>query len=120
MTVQLTKEPGINLLGIEVTGKLTKADYQQFVPKIEELIKLEGKLRILFEMIDFHGWTAGALWEDIKFDAKHFNDIERVALVGNTKWQEGMAAFCRPFTTAQVRYFPEEQRHEAVVWLKSD
>ena len=31
---------------------------------------------MLVEMHDFHGWTAGAIWEDIRFDAKHFTDIE--------------------------------------------
>jgi len=30
-------------------------------------------------MTGFHGWDAGALWEDIKFDIKHFGDIERLA-----------------------------------------
>ena len=42
-------------------------------------------------MKDFHGWDAGALWEDIKFDLKHFSDIERVAMVGEKKWQKGMS-----------------------------
>jgi len=28
----------------------------------------------------FKGWTAGALWEDTKFAAKHFNDIDRIAV----------------------------------------
>ena len=37
---------------------------------------------MLFDMTDFHGWDAGAAWEDIKFDIKHFADIERLAMVG--------------------------------------
>jgi hypothetical protein len=48
-------------------------------------------LRILFIMDDFHGWTAGAMWEDTKFDLKHWKDIERLAIVGETKWEKGMA-----------------------------
>ena len=72
---------------------------------MERLVKEHGRIRILVEMRDFHGWTAGALWQDIKFDAKHFKDIDRVAMVGETKWQHGMAVFCKPFTTASIRYF---------------
>ena len=52
-------------------------------------------------MHDFHGWTASAAWEDTKFGVRHFHDIERLAMVGETKWQHGMAIFCKPFTTAQ-------------------
>jgi hypothetical protein len=53
-------------------------------------------------MHDFHGWTAGALWQNIKFDAKDFSDVERLAMVGETKWQHGMTVFCKPFTIGRV------------------
>lgn len=58
-------------------------------------------------MREFHGWSMGALWEDIKFDLHHFADIERLALIGDKKWEVGMAVFCKPFTTAKIRYFEE-------------
>lgn len=38
-------------------------------------------------------------------DVKHFNDIERLAIVGDSKGEKGMAIFCKPFTTATVRHF---------------
>ena len=40
-------------------------------------------------MTGFQGWDAGAAWEDLKFDLKHFGDIERLAMVGDKKWQHG-------------------------------
>lgn len=58
-----------------------------------------------------------ALWEDVKFDVKHFNDIERLAIVGESAWEKWMAAFCKPFTTAKIRYFPAEQLAEARAWI---
>jgi hypothetical protein len=99
-------------------ARLAKEDYQQFVPEIERLIQKEGKIRMLIRMHNFHGWTVGALWEDIKFDLKHFGDIERLALVGERKWEAGMAVFCKPFTRATVRYFDEAQAEEAQRWIK--
>jgi hypothetical protein len=47
----------------------------------------------------------------------HFKDIERVAMVGETKWQHGMAIFCKPFTTAKVRYFDGPATDQAREWL---
>jgi len=74
----------------------------------------------LFVVKDFHGWTAGALWEDLKFDLKHWRDIERLAFVGDKKWEKGMAAFCKPFTKAQIQYFDMAQLEEARGWLESE
>ena len=75
------------------------------------------KLRVLFDMTGFHGWEAGALWEDIKFDVKHFVDIERIAMVGGKKWQRGRAVFCKPITKATVRYFDHASALESRKWV---
>jgi hypothetical protein len=117
MTVNTREEAGGKVLAVELSGKLTKEDYEKFVPEVEKLIGKQGKVRMLVSMKDFHGWSAGALWEDIKFDVKHFKDIERLALVGDKKWEAGMAAFCKPFTTATVRYFDETKASEASKWV---
>ena len=117
-TLTLTEKQDGKVLEIQLQGKLTREDYEMFVPDIERLIHKHGKLRILFEMHDFDGWSAGAFWKDIKFDVRHFNDIERLALVGETRWQKGMAMFCRPFTTAKVRYFDRSRLAEARRWIE--
>jgi hypothetical protein len=106
------------VLHIKAVGKLIKEDYEVFVPKVEQLIQHFGKVRILFEMKDFHGWNAGAAWQDIKFDIKHFRDIERLALVGDRKWEKGMSVFCKPFTTAKVKYFDVTEADKATDWIK--
>ncbi len=115
----LTETNGGKVLEAKLTGKLTSHDYEQFVPVVERLIQQHGKIRLLVEMHDFHGWTAGAIWQDVKFDASHFRDIDRIAMVGETKWQHGMALFCKPFTTAKVRYFERAAVNEARTWLES-
>jgi SpoIIAA-like len=106
------------ILEVHVTGRLTREDYERFVPIVEETHKQHGKLRILLAMHDFHGWDAGALWEDMKFDLHHFRDIERLAIVGETRWEKGMAAFCRPFTTAKIRYFDQPEIDKAREWMQ--
>jgi hypothetical protein len=55
---------------------------------------------VLFDMTGFHCWEGGALWHEIKFDIKHYADIERIAALGDRRWQHGMAAFFTPFTKA--------------------
>ncbi|EEF59357.1 STAS/SEC14 domain-containing protein [Pedosphaera parvula] len=117
MSIQLAQEPGTALLEIELTGKLKKEDYEAFVPKLEALIKAGRKPRLLVSMHDFHGWTAGAIWEDIKFDLHHFSDIDRIAFVGDKSWEKGMSTFCKPFTTAKIRFFTPDEIDKAREWL---
>jgi hypothetical protein len=120
MNVKLNEKKGGKLLEVQLRGKLVKDDYALFVPAVEKLVKAHGKIRMLVEMQDFHGWTAGAIWEDIKFDAKHFSDIERIAIVGETKWEHGMSIFCKPFTSTKIRYFDHALGNEALAWLEGE
>jgi hypothetical protein len=117
MPIQLHEENGGKVLAVHVSGKLAKADYEHFVPEFERLVQQRGKLRVLFDMTALQGWDTGAAWEDIKFDIKHFSDIERLAIIGETKWQHGMAIFFKPFTRATIRYFDHADAGEARKWL---
>ena len=105
---------------VHLNGKLTADDYEKFVPLTEQRINQFGKVRLLVILHDFHGWNASALWDDIKFDIKHFNDIERLAIVGESKWEKGMASFCRPFTSAEIKYFDQAELESARAWIQSD
>jgi hypothetical protein len=120
MSIKLNEGNGGRLLEVQASGKLTHDDYQHFVPEFDRLFKEHGKLRMLFQMVDFHGWQMSAIWDDIKFDVTHFKDIDRLAMVGDKKWEQGMSVFCRPFTTAKIRYFDQAAIEEARQWLAQD
>jgi hypothetical protein len=68
-------------------------------------------------MRDFQGWDAGAMWEEAKFDTKHFKEIERIAAVGDKRWEKWVTQFCVPFTKASIRYFDRADEVAARKWL---
>jgi hypothetical protein len=117
MPIQINEDNGGKILAVHVTGKLTKADYERFVPEFERLVRQNGKVRVLFEMSDFHGWDGSALRDEINFDLDHLFDIERLAMVGDKKWEQIMSVFCKPFTTATIRYFDHMEAAKARKWL---
>lgn len=116
MSAELLIEVAADVLEVDVDGKLTAKDYQRWVPEVERMIREHGKINMVFVMRNFHGWSAGALWQDLKFDVHHFSDIKRLAIVGDKKWERGMATFCKPFTTAKVRFFELGRLEEARQW----
>lgn len=117
-SIELIEDPAARLIEVHLTGKLEKADYEAFVPEIERVMSSCDAVRMLIILDDFHGWTIGALWEDLKFDIRHFRDIDRLAIVGESRWESGMAAFCRPFTTAEIEYFNIDRLAEAREWIE--
>jgi hypothetical protein len=117
MSIRLEQENDGKRLILYVSGTLTSADYELLAPQFERLIAQHGKIRMLFDMTDFHGWNAGAAWDDLKLDIKHHADIERIAVVGDKKWQHVIATLSKPFTKAAIRYFDHNDAAAARAWL---
>jgi hypothetical protein len=115
--IQLSEEPGGTVVTLVFQDKLKTEDYEAFVPQIDKIMDSRDKIRVLVQLRDFRGWSAGALWEDTKFGLRHFNDIERLAVVGDRQWEKTMTAFIAPFTGAEVRYFDMASLRDARDWV---
>ena len=105
------------ILGFKMSGKLHDEDYKKFEPMVDAAVARHGKVRLLAQFSDFHGWDMHALWDDIKFSTTHCTKIERIALVGEKTWEKWMAKVCTPFTMAKIRYFNEPEMDKAKAWL---
>src|SRR3954471_11523930 len=108
-----------NILEVSVSGKLIARDYEYLIPQVEKMVAECGKIRILLHMVEFHGWTLAAAWQDAKFALRHFSAISKIAMVGDKDWENGMSKFCKPFTRAEIRFFDRSEREEALRWLES-
>ena len=117
MPIHINEHDGGHFPTVHVSGILSQADYERFVPQFEQFFQQPRRLRVLFDMTGFHGWEAAAIWEEIKFDAKHLAGIERLAMVGDMNWQHVMAVFCQPFTKAKTQYFDHTDFAGARRWL---
>ena len=107
-----------NIIGFTLRGKLHDEDYKLFVPAVEAALAAHDPLSLYAQFEDFHGWDLHAAWDDFKFGVKHYASFKRIALVGDRQWEEWMAAFCKPFSRAQVRYFDAHDSAAAWAWLK--
>src|SRR5262245_48614538 len=116
--IEQLKSDSDKVLGFRMSGKLHDEDYKTFVPLVDAAIAKEGKVRLLAQFHDFHGWDLHALWDDIKFATTHCTKIERIALVGEKKWEAWMAKVCKPFTLAKIKYFDASDIDAAWAWLR--
>lgn len=107
-----------NIIYSIAEGKLTDEDYDRLIPLLEEKVRTLGKIRWYFEMKEFEGWSLSALWRDLKFDFNHKEDLEKIAMAGDKKWEKELTQLMKPFTGAQVRYFDLSEADEAKNWIK--
>lgn len=107
------------VLGFKLSGKLHDEDYKTFVPAIDAAAG-SGKISLVAVFHDFHGWDMHALWDDIKFSTTHCTKIERIALVGENKWEEWMGKVCKPFTMAKIQYFSAGNEAAAWKWAEGE
>ena len=107
-----------NIFAFKATGKLTDADYQQFLPELTTLIHKHGPISLLVELEDFHGWEPKAAWDDFKFGKQHDKDFLRIAIVGEKHWQKWITVISNAFSKTQIHAFSREELQEAWDWLR--
>ena len=102
---------------IAMIGKLKHEDYQLFVPMIDKALKGAKGLEVdmLVDMRDFKGWEFLAAWDDFKFGVKHRNAFDKMAIIGNKKWEEASTAMMSHLMTGGSKFFKE--REKALSWL---
>ncbi len=62
-------------------GKLTEADYRDVLdPEMEKAMKEYPKIRVVWVIEGFEGWTVGGAWEDFLLGMK-FSVVEKMATV---------------------------------------
>ena len=118
MPITINEGNGEQFLFVHIWGKLVKADYERVLRQFEDRWQHPGKMRVLLDMVGLEGRDAGALWDEIKFDLA--NDFERVATVGDSKWEHAMATLIEPFTKAKTRYFDATRYAAARDWLSEE
>tara|TARA_R110002051_G_scaffold126868_1_gene200467 strand:+ start:118 stop:477 length:360 start_codon:yes stop_codon:yes gene_type:complete len=108
-----------NVIATLATGKLEQQDIEKVHPIIHSILDKGFKVRWYFEMVNFTGWDVPGLWEDLKMDTAHATDYEKIAMVGDEKWQEWITQFMKPFTNAEIKYFNLDQKEDAKSWIES-
>ena len=119
--IAYTTTPDSPVLGFKVDGTLSAEDYEQvLMPEIEKRIKAQGKARVLIEWGEnFSGWSPKAMIDDARLGFAHWNDFEKLALVGAPKWAGFFARLFDAVSKGAVKVFDADQYEEALAWASS-
>lgn len=107
-----------NRLGFLASGRLTDNDYKSFlIPEVRRALDQHDSIRLLFLLEGFRGWELQAAWDELTFGLEINQRVERVAVIGEQKWERWMVLLSRPFTHGEVQYYNLSQTEQAWQWL---
>ena len=105
-----------NVLGFTISGNVTKADYQTLDPAVEAVISKHGSASLLFDLTGFHWEKVSAWGADLGFGHKFHDSIDKMAIVGDKKWEKHLAKLAQPMYAKEARFF--ETDDDAWTWLE--
>ena len=120
MVLKILKERDDAVLSLRATDYLTKEDLDGFFHAAEEKIRKHGKARVLLHLQDFRGWAPGASGDASNSRQAQRDNIERLAIVGDTGWEEWLTRIYEPLLSAQIKHFSASELEVASRWISAE
>jgi broad specificity phosphatase PhoE len=116
MSAEIANNPG-NIVTIKITGKLEQSELAQAQQSAAEILKKEGKKRMLVIAEDFQGWGRGD-WGDLSGQMLLDQYVERLAIVGDKKWEDLSLLFTgKGIRRVAIEFFAPNDLAKAETWL---
>src|SRR4051794_21278063 len=107
-----------NTYVLRLSGTLLRSEFGNAQDAAAIAIDAGVKPRILAILERFEGFERGADWGDLEFLFSHSNEIAKIAIVGESRWEPEALAFAGAgFRRAPVKFFPSGQESQARAWL---
>lgn len=110
--------PDTNIVGVHFSETLTEDDYEAFAPTLRHQLEAHTTVRVLFEIEDVEGWEPEDRWEDLAFDMRLVEGVDKVAIVGDDPWEPLGDKIELLFPSSLVQTY--EDREEGAEWLRGE
>src|SRR5689334_25367963 len=108
--------PG-NIVGIAVSGRLTKQDYEDLlVPAMQKSLRRHEKIRLYYEL---NSRFPGAAWDELDLGLEHASRCERVAIVTDIGWVRLTVKALRFLIPSEIRVFTTLEVDEGRDWIRA-
>jgi hypothetical protein len=109
---------GGKVFRLEIRGRLQKGEMDRCQDELIAEMGESGTVRLLVVLEAFEGWDSRDRWDDLSFYMKHGDQIERIALVSEPRWQSEALMFASAdLRKAPVEWFSNEALAKARAWL---
>ncbi len=108
-----------DVIALSFSGLITSKDYtDSLVPLIDAAAKEHDKLKLLCVLDQyFDGYSAGAMWDDMRFGFSHLTTFSKLALVTDIDWIRKSAKLFGSLMPTEVMVFDVEDLDDAKNWI---
>jgi len=111
---------GEGVLTIKITGKLRQSELAAAQKNAAEILRKRGDSRVLILAEKFEGWEKGGDWGDLSAQTQLDEQIERIAIVGEKRWEDVALLFTgKGIRKVEIEYFAPMEVSRARSWLSS-
>jgi hypothetical protein len=107
-----------NVSVLRVNGLLRKAELDAVQKSEAAWWEPATRVKLLVIVENFEGWERNEGWGDMTFFLKHGDQIEKIAIVADPRWETDLLIFAGAgFRRGAVKFFPTDRLAIARVWL---
>ena len=106
------------VVGYKVLGKVTVEDYRKLEPDIQTLVDDYDSVCLLLDLQEFAGEEVKAWLPDLRFGHRFHDSINKMAIIGDKRWQKWVTALASPWYARDAKFFHPEETDEAWAWLR--
>jgi SpoIIAA-like len=119
MSITYTEDAATKTFEITMKGRVTRADYDSIVDRLQAFIDRHGTVRMVEIIESFGGFDPSVLYQGTKFDFKNIRHISHVALVTDIGWLTPLAKATGALTSTTLRTFDMDQIEAARDWIRT-
>ena len=99
------------VVSVKITGELKKSDLYQMRAAILQGSKQWRRIRLRVMVENFTGCEASPDGDDAQVLGKYNRDIEKVAILGEEQWRNGVCALIsKDFQSTSIEYYSPSER----------
>jgi hypothetical protein len=107
------------LITIRVSGRLSPRAWRSVLQDVGKLLHAQERTSLLVLAEQFEGWESGD-WDDMSFQQKHDEQIDRMAIVADKKWEDLALMFSgKGLRRIEIEFFAPAEVSQARRWLVS-
>jgi hypothetical protein len=110
--------PNERLLAYEISGDFTGDDMRAIVERLEKIAEAGHKALLFQDISADYSWDFETIKVKFQNMGTILRSIEKMAIVGESKWMEIYIDIMDHLTPQQIKYFDHSEKDAAFAWLK--
>ncbi|MFC4995513.1 STAS/SEC14 domain-containing protein [Rubritalea tangerina] len=118
--IETTILPSKGIVIVEPDGALSASDFEKLTEAVDAYLEGHAKLQgLMIHIATFPGWEdfEGFIGH-MRFVRDHHQEIEKVALVTDTKFADILPKIAQHFVSAEIKRFPYAEKGAGLSWLE--